>query len=43
VESLPIREEVARLADARDFQRAFREVWELPYVVIPTPGGKSHA
>lgn len=33
----PIRREVALLADARDFQRAFREVWLMPYVVIPTP------
>ncbi len=33
-----IRLEMRRLTAGRtDFQRAFREVWEMPYVVVPQP------
>ena len=28
---------VALIGAARDFQKAFREVWQMPYVVLPVP------
>lgn len=30
----------AMIGGAADFQRAFREVWFMPYVVVPPPSGR---